>query len=214
MGKITNKYVKITIKIFWIFVIGSFLGSVIEMGYVIVHANKIEIRKGLIYGFFVQIYGMGAVAYYILCNKIKKTHKIFFAGMIMGGLIEYLCSFLQEIFLGTVSWDYSNNFINFNGRTSLEYCICWGIIAIVFLKLIYPITQKMDVLIYNKLFTVITVFMMVYMSINIGISTAAVIREEERKENIPANNIFERFLDEKFTDEFLKTIYQNKKSFD
>ena len=215
MEEITkNKYVRAAIKIFWIFVICSFLGSIIEMGYVIVHANKIEIRRGLIYGFFVQVYGMGAVAYYILCNKVKKPYKVFLIGMIMGGVIEYIFSLLQEIFLGSVSWDYSDRFLNFNGRTCLQYCIYWGIIAIVFLKLIYPLIQKMDKIIYTKIFTLITVFMLIYMSINVWISTVAVIRQEERKEHIPASSKFEEYLDRKFPDEFLQEIYQNKKSFD
>ena len=214
MEKIENKYIQIAIKVFWIFVIGSFLGAIIEMGYVLVHANKIEIRKGLIYGLFVQVYGMGAVAYYILCNKVKKPYKVFFLGILMGGLVEYFCSFLQEIFLGSISWDYSHNFINFNGRTSLQYCIYWGIIAIVFLKFIYPIVQKLDKIIYTKVFTIITVFMVIYMTLNVWISTVAVMREEERHSNIPANSALDRFLDERYPDEFLKKIYQNKMTID
>ncbi len=52
----------------------------------------------------------------------------------MGGTLEYLCSFFQEILFGTISWNYSDLFLNLNGRTSILYCFYWGIIAVVFLK--------------------------------------------------------------------------------
>ena len=213
MEQIKSKNVKIIIKVFWIFLLGSFLGSIIESGYTLIHANKLEIRKGLIYGLFVQVYGIGAIAYYLLCNKTQKTYKIFIMGMMLGGIVEYLCSFLQEIFLGTVSWDYSNNFLNFNGRTSLKYCIYWGIIAIIFLKFIYPMIQKLDKIVFNKAFIVITISMMIYMSLNLWISAVAIMREEERKINIPAQTRLDEFLDKQFPDELLEKVYQNRKSF-
>lgn len=130
------------IIIFWIFVIGSVFGFFAEMLYALVYTRTLEIRKGLIYGPFIQIYGIGAVAYYILISNIQEPKKAFISGMIMGGALEYLCSFFQEIFFGTISWDYSNLFMNLNGRTSLLYCVYWGIIAIIYLKIVYPNLKK------------------------------------------------------------------------
>ena len=132
-----KKILNCIIKMFWIFIIGSIFGFLAEMIYALVYSRTLEIRKGLIYGPFIQIYGMGAIAYYILISKIKEPKEAFCYGMIMGGALEYVCSFLQEIFFGTISWDYSKLFMNLNGRTSLLYCVYWGIIAVIFLKLIY-----------------------------------------------------------------------------
>ena len=81
------------------------------MIYGAVYTRTIVIRQGLVYGPFIQIYGMGAVAYYLLVSKIKNPKEAFFAGMIMGGTLEYLCSFFQEILFGTISWNYSDLFL-------------------------------------------------------------------------------------------------------
>lgn len=95
-----EKLIKFSMKIFWIFVIGSIFGFFAEMLYTLVYTRTLEIRQGLIYGPFVQVYGMGAMAYYLLVSKIQEPKKLFFSGMIMGGVLEYLCSFFQEIFWG------------------------------------------------------------------------------------------------------------------
>ena len=60
-GKIV-KAINLIMKIFWIFVIGSVFGFVIEMLYATIYTRTLVIRQGLIYGPFVQVYGMGAVA--------------------------------------------------------------------------------------------------------------------------------------------------------
>ena len=80
MGK---KIIKKIVIIFWIFVIGSVFGFFAEMLYALIYTRTLEIRQGLIYGPFIQIYGMGAVAYYILISNIKEPKKAFISVMIM-----------------------------------------------------------------------------------------------------------------------------------
>lgn len=206
-----KKIINYIIKIFWIFVIGSVFGFFAEMGYALVYTRALEIRQGLIYGPFIQIYGMGAVAYYILISKIKEPKKAFISGMVMGGSLEYLCSFFQEIFFGTISWDYSHLFMNLNGRTSLLYCVYWGIIAILYMKMIYPAFQKMEPLIDKMSVRVVTVFFMLFMVFDITISCMAGNRQQERRQNIPADGAIDEFLDRAYPDELLDRIYNNKK---
>lgn len=208
MGK---KIINYSIKIFWIFVIGSVFGFFAEMLYALVYTRALEIRQGLIYGPFIQIYGMGAVAYYILISNIQEPKKAFISGMIMGGSLEYLCSFFQEIFFGTISWDYSHLFMNLNGRTSLLYCVYWGIIAIIYLKIIYPRFQTMESLLDKASVRVITVFFMLFMIFDITISCMAGNRQQDRRKGIPANSQIDDFLDRTYPDELLDRIYNNKK---
>lgn len=209
-GKIT-KAINLIIKVFWIFVIGSVFGFVIEMLYATIYTRSIVIRQGLIYGPFVQVYGMGAVAYYFLIKKFKEPKDAFFAGMIMGGILEYLCSFFQEILFGSISWDYSNRFLSLNGRTCLLYCVYWGLIAIIFLKVVYPWLKKRETLIYKRSIRVITVFLMIFMLFDIMISGLAANRQQERHDNILPKNELDIFLDNTYPDELLDRIYNNKK---
>ena len=213
MEKKNNKIkdiINFIIKILWIFVIGSIFGFFAEMIYGAVYTRTIVIRQGLVYGPFIQIYGMGAVAYYLLVSKIKNPKEAFFAGMIMGGTLEYLCSFFQEILFGTISWNYSDLFLNLNGRTSILYCFYWGIIAVVFLKVVYPWLQKIEPLIYKKRVRIFTIFFMLFMTFDITISCMAANRQKERHNDIPAKNQVDIFLDNMYPDKYLDKVYNNK----
>ena len=207
-----KKVVSYSVKLFWIFVIGSVFGFFAEMLYALVYTRTIEVRQGLIYGPFIQIYGIGAVAYHILISKVQDPKKAFFSGMIMGGALEYLCSFFQEIFFGTISWDYSNLFMNLNGRTCLIYCVYWGMIAIVYLKIVYPFFKKIAPLLHKKSVKILTVFMILFMTFDITISCMAGNRQEERTKHIPPKNQLDEFLDRTYPDELLDKIYNNKKN--
>ena len=204
------KIINLIIKIFWIFVIGSVFGFFAEMLYGIVYTRTFVMRQGLVYGPFVQIYGIGAVAYYLLSTKVKDPKQAFFTGMIMGGMLEYLCSFFQEIFFGTISWDYSNMFMNFNGRTCFLYCFYWGMIAVIFLKIIYPWLEKIEPLIRKKAIRIFTVFFMIFMTFDIVISCMAGNRQQERRKQIPPKNRIDVFLDQTYPDEYLDRVYNNK----
>ena len=71
-------------------------------------------------------------------KALKELLKIFMASFVLGGVLEYLFSYFYERYIGIAPWDYSNIPFNFNGRTSLIHCIFWGIVGILFMKVIYP----------------------------------------------------------------------------
>lgn len=116
------------VKLFWIFLIGSFIGYIIETIVGIVQNGHLVSRQGLLFGPFIQVYGIGLVAYYLVMSKMKTRNniKIFLVSMILGGAVEYLFSYFQQKLFGTISWDYSNLLFNINGRTSLLHCLYWG----------------------------------------------------------------------------------------
>ena len=132
----------------------------------------------------------------------------------MGGILEYVGSFFQEILFGTISWDYSWAFFNLNGRTCLLYCFYWGIIAVVYLKIVYPWLIKIEPLLHKTWVKVLTVFLMIFMTFDIAISSVAAVRQEERRKNIPPKNDFDVFLDNTYPDEYMDKIYNNKRNMD
>lgn len=207
MGRKITNYI---IIIFWIFVIGSIFGFFAEMLYGLVYTRTLVIRKGLIYGPFIQIYGIGAVAYYLLISKVQEPKKAFLFGIAMGSTLEYLCSFFQEIFFGTISWDYSELFMNLNGRACLLYGVYWGIIAVAYLKVIYPALQKIKPYLNKKGSKIFTAFFIIFMTFDIVISCMAGNRQQERRQNIPAKGSVDEFLDKTYPDELLNKIYDNK----
>ena len=199
-------------KIFLIFMIGSVIGYIVEMIVALVQEGHLESRQGVLYGPLTPIYGVGIVAYYICFNKIKTRDKkkVFLISMLVGGTIEYLCSFIQEKIFGTVSWDYSNWILNINGRTTLIHCTYWGLAGILYILLIEPLIPKIENLIQKNSAKIITGGVAILMVFNITISSMAAIRQKERKYNIEPTSRIDAFLDKNYPDEYMNKIFANK----
>ena len=79
----------------------------------------------------------------------KNKVKVIALTMIVGGTLEYLCSYIQAKVFGTISWNYSNLWFNINGRTSLLHCTYWGIAGVLYAMYIKPMVERLR-LIINK----------------------------------------------------------------
>ena len=114
-------------KLFWIFVIGCFLGVVIETLWCMLRYRKIESRKGLVWGPFNLVYGFGAVVMTLGLWSVmdRRPALLFLMGSILGGVYEYVCSVIQEKVVGTVSWDYRDFPLNLHGQICLPYTLLW-----------------------------------------------------------------------------------------
>ena len=203
---------KFVLIIFWVFIIGSMIGYGVETIVAIIQNGHFASRQGLLYGPLIPVYGVGLVAYYLVISKIKDKGnlKIFIITIVLGGIVEYLFSFFQEKFFGTVSWDYSNLWFNINGRTSLLHCLYWGTGGVLFVKYIYPFIEKLinkiDILALKQ----ITVILLVLLAFDVGISCIAANRQRERIEGVTANSSLDRFCDEYYPDSVMDYIYSNK----
>ena len=209
-----EKIIQKLTKIFWIFLIGSILGYGIEMVVGLVQNGHFVSRQGLLFGPFIQVYGVGLVAYYLVISNIRKKSyiKIFFITMLLGGIVEYLFSYLQETWFGTISWDYSNLLFNIHGRTSLLHCLFWGIGGVLFVRFILPLIRNLNEWCKNTNFRYITAFLVLFITFDIVMSGMAGSRQLERKNNIAANGYIDNFFDEYYPDEKLEQIYSNAKT--
>ncbi|MDZ5254459.1 putative ABC transporter permease [Clostridium sp. LIBA-8841] len=198
-------------KIVWIFTIGSILGYCVEMIWCYVKHGYFESRKGLIYGPISPVYGIGGIVLTLILYRFINYNGIiiFFISAIIGGIFEYLCSWVQEKTLGSVSWDYNSKNLSIHGRTSVEYSVFWGILGVFFLRDIYPLFDKFMGCFSDGAIKIITIIFLVLLIPDIIISALAVRREVARMKGVQAKNALERFLDRKYPDEFLKKIYPN-----
>ena len=131
--------------------------------------------------------------------------------MLLGGIIEYICSYLQEKIFGTISWDYSNWIFNINGRTTLIHSVYWGIAGVLYVTLIEPLIPKIDNFMKIKYMKLASNLLLIFMIFNISISTIAALRQSERANNIPPENKVELFLDNYYSDEYMEEIFSNAK---
>ena len=106
-----------------------------------------------------------------------------------------------------MSWEYSDSPFNVGGRTNLMYSIFWGILGLVWVKDLYPVVSRKIERTPKKLGRVLTVFMTVFMALDMAVSAGAVYRQYERVDGVPATNSVQEFFDRTFPDEVLKVIY-------
>lgn len=198
-------------KLALIFVIGSFVGVVIELLWCLITNGYLESRSGLVYGPFNMLYGVGAVALTLSLYQFRNHSRwiSFFGGFIIGSIIEYLCSFFQELLFNSRSWDYSDMPFNINGRICLLYSIFWGILGVLWIKNLYPRMAEWILKIPNKIGIVVTWVMIVFFIFDGAVSYTAIYRWNQRINGIDAGNSFWEFVDERFPDERMQRIYAN-----
>lgn len=227
-----KKIIQELMMIFWIFIIGSILGYIYEMIVVLFQKGYFESRQGLIYGPFTPVYGIGGIIYYLILNMIDPKNKkesketaisnnhfgkfeyyikIFLITAVLGGITEYICSYIQEKAFGTISWDYSHLMFNLNGRTSLLHCTYWGIAGVLYIICIEPVIQKLRGNLEHISIKIITIILAVFMVYNAWISWIAAERQEARRNKKTAETALETFLDEHYPDELMDKVYANKK---
>ena len=76
-------------------------------------------------------------------NKLKdRPILLFILGALVGTVAEYLMSYICEKIFHFIWWDYSENFLNINGRVCLYFSVMWGTLAIFLIKYINPFLNK------------------------------------------------------------------------
>lgn len=203
-------------KLFYLFVIGSFIGTVLETIWAFIIDGNFQVRVGLVYGPFIPVYGGGACFLTIVLYKLYKLNDtlIFVISAVVGASFEYFCSWFQETLFGTVSWDYSDTPLNFNGRTNLMYALIWGFLGLVWVRFLYPWLARLIEKIPKRSGGVMTAVLVIFMAFNAFMSCAAVYRWQDRAENPTADNSFVRYIDRHFDDEKMNFLFPGMKATD
>ena len=110
------------------------------------------VKRGFLFGPICPIYGFGAVILLLVTQTMyKKPFQKFLIATIAFTVFEYIVSLVLEMLFGLRWWDYSNDFLNIQGRVSLLYSIFWGIAGVILLEKLHPFIQ-------NKLQNITTKF--------------------------------------------------------
>lgn len=200
-------------KLMLVCFIGSFAGVVIEMLWCLLTRGYIESRAGLVYGPFNLLYGFGAVALSLALYKFRNKGRwiSFLGGMLVGSAVEYFCSWWQELFFGSRSWDYSRMPFNINGRICLLYSVFWGILGVVWIKILYPLTAKLILKIPNRVGKVLTWLAVAFLVINAVVTLVAVFRWAQRIQTPQPSSPFWTFIDSRFPNERMERVFANMK---
>ena len=169
-------------------------------------------RSSVVYGPFSIVWGLGCVLLTAILYQYRNhsDRYIFVFGTVLGGAYEYVCSVFTELVFGTIFWDYSEIPFNLGGRINLLYCFFWGIAAVVWLKLLYPLFSGWIEKIPKKAGKILTWILIVFMIFDVSVSGLAMSRYTVRNtEGTEANTAVDRFMDQHFPDERMERIYPN-----
>ena len=152
------------IVLYWlIFIIGCFLGFSYETINDYVCGRGFMLRASYI-GPWCPIYGIGCVVLSAIFtpvkeainNKILKLLATTIGIAIVVTLIELAASYICEIIMGYCPWDYSDYWLNFNGRIAFKSTLIFVIGGSVMLYLINPLLKR---LVENNLTIALTITM-------------------------------------------------------
>lgn len=198
-------------KLMLVCFIGCFAGVVIEMLWCLLTRGHIESRAGLVYGPFNMLYGAGAVVMTVALYRFRNKGKwiSFLGGFVVGSIVEYICSWGQEMLFGSTSWDYSRMPFNLNGRICLLYSVFWGILGVLWMKTLYPWMAELILKLPNRGGKMLTWVAAAFLAVNCAVTAIAVFRWSRRVDGIEAAGAFWEFMDARFPDERMERIFAN-----
>ena len=200
-------------KLVLLFTIGSIAGLVIEIIYHALVFGGYENRFGLVWGPFSPLYGVGAIVLTIILNRLchYPSGLVFIVSAIVGSIVEFGCSWAMEFFFGAIAWDYSDTFMNIDGRVNLMFSLMWGTLGLAWVKIVMPFMNRCFRLINwkNLLIKVSTILLTAFLAVNIIITVQALSRESERACGKPALSSTDQFFDEHFSTEWMQNRFEN-----
>ena len=126
------------VKLVFLFFIGGLFGGLIEIGYQIVTRGTF-VLGGFLYGPFRPMYGFGFLMIYLIGKKVNKNPLVvFLVSSIACSIFEYVTSYLLEVLFNIKWWDYKDFYLNIDGRICIAVSLFWGLLGLLFVKLIVP----------------------------------------------------------------------------
>lgn len=108
-------------------------------------------NRGLLFGPWLPIYGVGGLLYVGSCyplvksgiNTFIKVIGVFYITMLIATTVELASTYIFEAVRGGWPWDYTNYGINFQGRIALSTSIRFGLLGLLGMFIVYPVTEKL-----------------------------------------------------------------------
>ena len=197
-------------NIFWTFVVCSVIGLAVEMLSHFVTHHGFQDRTGMLFGPFSPIYGFGAVLMTLALNRIRDKNPvlIFVLSAVIGGAFEYFTSWFMQFAFGITAWDYTGTFLSIDGRTNFFYMVCWGVLGVVWVKLLLPLVFKLVYVIPWDWRYAVTGVATALMLANGAMTLQALNCWYERQSGVEPSTPVQLFYAEHFGDEWMEGHFQ------
>src|SRR5574344_2088721 len=165
-------------KVAVLFIIAGFLGDVVETIFCRIALGEWMCRSSVVWGPFNIVWALAMAVLTVIFHQFRNRSIwfLFLLGTVLGGIYEYICSVFTEIVFDEVFWDYSYLPLSLNGRINLFFCFIWGIVAVVWVKLIYPFLSKWIEKIPKNLGKILTWLLLILIVGDLAITSLALHR--------------------------------------
>ncbi|MDO4537862.1 MAG: putative ABC transporter permease [Coriobacteriales bacterium] len=215
--KVREEYLD-TLSISWyqiviVFVVSSVIGLILEETWMYFTANRTESRVGLVWGPFSPIYGFGAVFFtlisFCLRRKDPSMSLVFLVSAVMGGLLEQVTGMGMEYILHAESWTYEYLPDCITKYVAWRFLLFWGLMGIVWYRVVMPNLLFFIGTPTTRRSIVFVGLLALYLSLDIFMTLAVFNRMVWRSEGVPAQGRFEAYLDNNYSDTWIKDRFQN-----
>lgn len=193
-------------KIFIFFLIGCLIGTYYEEILWFVKYGESTNRQGLLYGPFSPIYGIG-VSIFVIClgkhNEKRSLWKTLLYASLIGGITEFMTSWIADVFFNVEFWDYNGYFLNICGRTTIPFMIGWGIGGTILMKVIYPFISKLIEKIPYRYAHPVYIVVLVFIIFDIILTYSAFGRMALRDEGVKPYTFIGEWMDNVYDDEYM-----------
>ena len=130
---------EINVSVYFIlFIIYAMIGWCIEIINGLIQTKKF-VNRGFLIGPYCPIYGVGGILITLLLSKYYNDPIVlFFMGIAVCGILEYLTSYIMEKIFKARWWDYSQKKFNINGRVCLGTIIPFGLLGLLIIYILNP----------------------------------------------------------------------------
>ncbi len=153
-------------KYFLYFIMYAMIGWIYEVFLEVVVYRWGFSNRGVLFGPWLPVYGIGALIFVISLRKLKErkiyagkiniTPVLVFLGIvIIATVIELIASYFMELTRGGWMWDYDRFAFNFQGRIALNPSIRFGIGGMIFMYILQPLFEKMTGRLSDKALNII-----------------------------------------------------------
>lgn len=120
------------------------IGWVWEVGLHLLQTGEI-VNRGVMHGPWLPIYGVGTVLGLTLLYRLRSRPVVlFFAAILLAGVMEYVTGWaLEQLYGGVKWWDYSGYFLNLHGRICAEGLLTFGVGGLVTIYVVAPLADDL-----------------------------------------------------------------------
>lgn len=137
-----QKRIDLLCYLFLIFLTGCLVGWIYEEVFYWITEGLLR-NRGILYGPWLPIYGIGALVIYAMKPMKKHPALLFFLCALVAGIVEYMIGYIGIRCFGMRLWDYRGLFLNIDGIICFRSVASFAVMGLVFHYLLESTAARM-----------------------------------------------------------------------